>query len=159
MRLDETVLGHLYTTHGLSYFIRSTLGVKQGYPLSPTLFGIYIDELEYFLKEHIQDKDGCLLHHVLTCLLLFVDDMILLASTPKGLQRQLNVLSLLQYSTIDCKPSQTKIMIFNVSKRALLLPLLLSSGRGQDHHSIHLFGSLVLITSIQLETCFPTSTH
>jgi hypothetical protein len=53
MRLYELVLGRLRTVQGISDFIRSTIGVKQGCPLSPTLFGIYIDELESFLHEHI----------------------------------------------------------------------------------------------------------
>jgi hypothetical protein len=48
--------------HGLSDFIQSTIGVKQGSPLSLTLFGIYIDELESFLHEHIQEGDSFLLH-------------------------------------------------------------------------------------------------
>ena len=53
MRLYEFILGRLRTTQGLSEFIRSTIGVKQGCPLSPTLFGIYVDELEVFLHKHI----------------------------------------------------------------------------------------------------------
>jgi hypothetical protein len=67
----------------MSDFIKSTIGVKQGCPLSPTLFGIYIDELEAFLHEHIQDSDGCLLHQVLISILLFADDVVLLASSPR----------------------------------------------------------------------------
>ena len=49
MRLYESVLGRLRTVGGMSEFIRSTIGVKQGCSLSPTLFGIDIDELESFL--------------------------------------------------------------------------------------------------------------
>ena len=64
---------------------RVTIGVKRGCSLSSTLFGIYIDELESFLHDHIKDGDGCLLHQELISLLLFVDDLILLASTPEGL--------------------------------------------------------------------------
>ena len=52
MRLYESVLGRLREFGGLFEFIWSTNGVKQGCPLSPTLFGIYIDELESFLQEH-----------------------------------------------------------------------------------------------------------
>jgi hypothetical protein len=48
---------------------------------------IDIDELEAFLHEHIQDSDGCRLHQVLISILLFADDVVLLASSPKGLQR------------------------------------------------------------------------
>jgi hypothetical protein len=85
MHLYELVLGRLRIVQGMSYFIKSTIGLKQGCPLSPTLFGVYIDELEAFLHEHIQDSEGCLLHQVLISILLFVDDVVLLASTPEGL--------------------------------------------------------------------------
>ena len=40
--------------------IQSTIGVKQGCPLSPTLFGIYIDELEAFLYDCSLLGDGYL---------------------------------------------------------------------------------------------------
>jgi hypothetical protein len=120
MRLYESVLGRLRTVHGISDFIRSTIGVKQGCPLSPTLFGIYIDELEAFLHEHIQDNDGCLLHQVLISILLFVDDVVLLASSPEGLQRQLDALALfcdLRQLTVNL--GKTKVMIFNGSKKSI----------------------------------------
>jgi hypothetical protein len=61
MRLYEIVLGCLHIGHGLSNFIRSTIRVKHGCPLSLTLFGIYIDLLESFLHEHVQSREGCLL--------------------------------------------------------------------------------------------------
>jgi hypothetical protein len=85
MCLCKSILGRLCTVPEMSDFIKSTIGVKQGYPLSPTLFRIYIDELEAFLHEHIQDSDGCLLHQVLIAILLFTNDVVLLASTPEGL--------------------------------------------------------------------------
>jgi hypothetical protein len=78
----------------MSYFMGSTIKVKHGFPLSPTLFGIYIDELEAFLQEHIQDNDICLLHQVKISMFLFVDDVVLLASSLEGLHRQLDALSL-----------------------------------------------------------------
>jgi hypothetical protein len=53
MRLYESILGCLGMAYGLSDFIQSTIGLKQGCPLSSTLFGVYIDELESFLHEHI----------------------------------------------------------------------------------------------------------
>ena len=81
------VLGRLRATYEVSDFIRSTIGVKQGCPLSPTLFGIYIDKLDSFLHEHIQNNDGCFLHEVLISILLFVDDAILSYSFLEGLQR------------------------------------------------------------------------
>lgn len=118
MRLYESVLGRLRTAHGVSDFIRSTAGVKQGCPLSPTLFGIYIDELDSFLHEHIQGSDRCLLHQVIISILLFADDVVLLAPSPKGLQRQLDALALfcdLRQLTINL--GKTKVMIFNGLKK------------------------------------------
>jgi len=95
-------------------FIQSTIGVKQGCPLSPTLFGIYIDELEAFLHDHIQDTNGCLLHQVLISILLFVDDVVLLFSSPEGLQRQLDALALIcDLRQLTVNLGKTKVMIFN----------------------------------------------
>jgi hypothetical protein len=71
--------------------------------------------MEAFLHEHIQRCDGCLLHHVSISMLLFVNDLILLASTPTGLQRQLNSLTLM------INLGKTKVMIFNFSKKLLLV--------------------------------------
>lgn len=79
--------------HGVLDFIRITIRVKQGCLLSPTLFRIYIGKLESFLHEHILVGDGCLLHQVLISILLFLDDVIFLASTLKDLQRQLDALA------------------------------------------------------------------
>jgi hypothetical protein len=107
--------------HGLSDFIQSTIGVKQGCPLLPTLFGIYIDELESFLHEHIQQGDGCLLHQVLISLLLFTDDLVLLASNPEGLQRQIDTLaSFCDLRQLTVNLGKTKVLIFNALKSSLI---------------------------------------
>jgi hypothetical protein len=94
--------------------------VKQDCLLSPTLSRIYIDELEAFLHEHIRDNKGCLLHQVLLSILLFVDNMVLLTSSPEGLQRQLDALTFfydLQQLTVNL--GKTKFMIFNGLKKTL----------------------------------------
>jgi hypothetical protein len=114
MHLYESVLSHLHIVHEMLDFIKSTIGVKQGCPLSPTLFGIYIDELEAFLHEHIQESDRCPLHKVLKSILFFVDDVVLLASSPHGLQRQLNALALLcDHRQLMVNLGKTKVMVFN----------------------------------------------
>ena len=53
MALYGSVLGRVRTPEGDSDIIQSTIGVKQGCPLSPTLFGMYIDEVSNYV-----DREG-----------------------------------------------------------------------------------------------------
>jgi hypothetical protein len=64
----------------------------QDCPLSQNLFEVYIDELHSFMSQHIQEGDGCLLQRILTDILLFVDDAIILSSSPKELHIQIDAL-------------------------------------------------------------------
>jgi hypothetical protein len=49
-RLYEEVKVKIRMSTGISEIFRSDIGVKQGCPLSPTLFGLYIDKLEEWLN-------------------------------------------------------------------------------------------------------------
>lgn len=57
---------------------------------------------------------------MLISLPLFADDMILLASTPKGLQRQIDALAnFCDLRRLTVNLSKTKVMIFNALKKDL----------------------------------------
>ena len=66
----------------------------------------------------MQVTNGCLLHQILISILLFADDIVLLASSLEGLQRQLDALALfcnLRKLTVNL--GKTKVMIFNGVKK------------------------------------------
>ena len=51
LALYGAVKGPIRTPEGVSELIHSTIGVKQGCPLSPTLFGLYIDEILAYIEK------------------------------------------------------------------------------------------------------------
>ena len=68
------------------------MGVKQGCPLSPTLFGLYLDDLEDAMraKQHLLDAPS--LDGLRLLALLYADDLALGSTSLAGLQAQLDVL-------------------------------------------------------------------
>ena len=75
---------------GWSKDIKCNNGVKQGWPLSPTLFGICINKLEGCLEE--AHSAGTILAGIVIILLLYADDIILLDRCPFDLDKQLRFL-------------------------------------------------------------------
>lgn len=100
----------------------STRGVKQGDPLSPLLFGLFIDRLEGWLKQRLPDC-GVQLGEQLVQLLLYADDLTLVASSPGELQQLLDCLQdfCLEYQ-----------MVVNVSKCATVVFGRSRPARGRD---------------------------
>jgi hypothetical protein len=91
----------------------STLGVKQGDVLSPTLFNLYINDMPSIFDQSC-DKVR-LGNQDLSCL-LYADDMVLLSHTKQGLQNCLNKLhSYCQEWQMELNLDKTKIMIMSKS--------------------------------------------
>ena len=93
------------------------LGVKQGDNLSPNLFKIFINNLTNYLKHSedpvsINDQD-------LHCL-MYADDIVLLSTSPNGLQKKLDILQ--NYCNDWClsvNTNKTKVLIFNKAGRLI----------------------------------------
>jgi len=79
---DQACILHL--TEGLSSTFPCTIGVKQGCPLSPLLFGLYIDALESRIAALAGDN-GPDLAGTAVKLLLYVDDLVLMSKSLRGL--------------------------------------------------------------------------
>ena len=85
MALYRSVVGRERTPGGISDLVHSTIGVKQGCPLSPTLFGLYVDEVSDYIG---RDGDrGAQLAGTWIPLLLYADDIVLMVDSTEGMQK------------------------------------------------------------------------
>ena len=79
------------THQGPTDLFDCNIGVKQGCPASPLLFGLYLDELERLL-DNASDIDAPHIADILLAILLFADDIALFSYSPSGLQSSLTYL-------------------------------------------------------------------
>ncbi len=97
---------------GLSSTFACTIGVKQGCPLSPLLFGLYIDALEPRIVA-LDDDDGPDLAGTPIKLLLYADDLVLMSRTQRGLQKQLDELGkFCDERDLTVNVKKTKVVVF-----------------------------------------------
>ena len=74
----------------LSEFFECSLGVKQGCLFSPLIVSLLTSEVADFVRENSKHGIQLLPGFEQIFLLLFADDIVLLSSTPGGLQNQIN---------------------------------------------------------------------
>jgi len=119
MRLYEKIIAKFKSTEGWSKDINCNIVVKQGCPLSPTLFDIYINKLEICLEEASCTR--MTLVGIVVILLLYVDDIVLLTRSPSDLHRQLRFLKRISDLTWVCLLILKKLKLWLSSQRKTLI--------------------------------------
>ena len=101
------------SSEGLSGSFQSVVGVKQGCPMSPLLFGIFMDDFESYMTAAVgASADWPSLAGRKVPPLLFADDIFLLALSATGLQAQLHALqSYCDSKHLTVNAAKTQVMI------------------------------------------------
>ena len=90
------------------------MGIKQGGINSPGYFGVYMNELSKLLREN---RIGCHVYKQFLAMILFADDISLLAPTRSALQKLIKLCSDYCNSMgITFNPLKSKILVFSKSK-------------------------------------------
>ncbi|MES9883266.1 MAG: reverse transcriptase family protein [Sedimenticola sp.] len=116
-KMYQSVKACIRSNGRMSDFFDSSVGVKQGEPLSPILFLIFIDDMAEHLRNNT-DADFVTIDQLQIFLLLFADDTALFAETEYGLQSLLNGLH--DYCNrwgITVNIGKTKVVVFQGSNR------------------------------------------
>ena len=89
----------------------NSIGLKQGCPLSATLFGLFIDGLHQYLQDAVPDA-GVRVQHLRVTDLIYADDISLLACTPQHLQALLDAMEAYCSAIhMTISSDKTKIMV------------------------------------------------
>ena len=94
--------------------VTSHTGVKQGCPLSPTLFGLFVDGLHRFLQARCPHEGPRLFDGTHVADLGYADDFTLLATTARGLQHLIDaVAEFCPAMGLVVSVPKTKVLVFS----------------------------------------------
>ena len=114
IRLHKKFISKFKNNEGWEKYINCNIAVKQGFPLSPTLFGVYIDMLEKCLEE--ERCVGAILVEIFIIVLLYADDIVLMETWPSNIDKQLIILKYF-FSNMGMTLNTNKIQIIIIKSR------------------------------------------
>eukprot|EP00245_Coleochaete_scutata_P003922 TRINITY_DN159_c0_g2_i4.p1 TRINITY_DN159_c0_g2~~TRINITY_DN159_c0_g2_i4.p1 ORF type:complete len:1129 (+),score=206.75 TRINITY_DN159_c0_g2_i4:285-3671(+) len=129
------------TPEGLTNTFPSTMGVKQGCPLSPLLFGLYLDKLEGELLS--VESHAPLLQGQPIPALMYADDVLLMSSKREGLQALVSRLeAFCDRWQLQVNLDKTKIVVFgaNVRKETKGTPVVYKGAHVEIVEKYHYLG-------------------
>jgi len=115
---------------GLSTNIPAEAGVMQGDSLSPLLFGLFMDRIEQYLCARLGHDVGVRIAERIVHVLLYADDLALLAETPEQLQCMLDCLAdFCSACMMTVNIPKSKIVCFNRQNGPRVLPVWVFNGQ------------------------------
>ena len=123
---------------------RVPLGIKQGGINSPDFFGIYIDDIAAILRNA---NVGCHIYGILLAMILFADDLCLLAPTRRALDKMIQACA--KYCKefgLTFNTSKSKILVFSKKEvdNQSLAPILLNGREIEYVNSITYLGTTIV---------------
>ncbi|MEW8547526.1 MAG: reverse transcriptase family protein, partial [Candidatus Thiodiazotropha sp.] len=118
--LYNNIKSRITTSEGSSIFFPCSTGVRQGESLSPFLFSIYLNDLEYYFSQktvpgiNCEFNDDEILIYFKLFILLYADDTVIFGDNAENLQNALN--SFEEYCNIwrlTVNVTKTKILIIS----------------------------------------------
>jgi exonuclease III len=102
---------------GVSDTFDCNIGVRQGCPLSPFLFGVFVEILHDMIKQAaaaVGARIDCMEGALTLALLMFADDVVLIAESAQGLQILLDVLhEFCQRYNMAVNLKKTKVVVYH----------------------------------------------
>lgn len=116
--VDESVR----TSEGFTEQIRSEMGVRQGCPLSPTLFGFFIDKVEAFIGK-LHPHSTVHIGGIKVPMLLYADDIVIMATSEWELQYMVALFSgFCSLHGLAVNTDKTQVMVFSQGRKQSQAP-------------------------------------
>ena len=109
----DSLLSCVRANNDFSDFFESPVGVRQGCALSSTIFSLFVNQFAKYITDTGRHRIELLSGLIELFILLFAHDVALLATTPCGLQNQLDSLkACCDRLKMEVNKDKTKVMVF-----------------------------------------------